>query len=45
MASDIFIRTYWKDTEWLEFCLRSITRYARGFGSVIVVAPQKSYPS
>jgi hypothetical protein len=29
MAGDIFICTYWKDTEWLEFCVRWITRYAR----------------
>jgi hypothetical protein len=39
---DLVIRTYYKDLEWLEYCLRSIRRYATGFRSVIVVIPRAS---
>ena len=41
---DLFIRSYWKDLEWLAFCLASIGKYCRGFRSVIVVLPQSSEP-
>lgn len=42
MNCDIFIRSYWKDLEWLQLCLASIEKYCRGFRSVIVVLPRSS---
>ena len=39
---DLFIRSYWKDLEWLSFCLQSIRRYCHGFRSVIVVVPMSA---
>ena len=36
MNTDIFIRTYAKDARWLEYCLRSVEKYARGFRQVLV---------
>jgi len=39
---DLFIRSYYKDLEWLGFCLRSIRKHAFGFRSVIVVIPRAS---
>ena len=39
---DLFIRSYWKDLEWLSYCLASIQKYCREFRSVIVVLPQSS---
>ena len=44
MAVDIVIRSYWKDFEWLVYCLKSIRRYCTGFRQVILVIPQKSEP-
>jgi hypothetical protein len=44
MSCDIFIRSYWKDLEWLQVCLASIEKYCRGFRSVIVVLPHSSEP-
>jgi len=41
---DLFIRSYWKDLEWLRFCLDSIHRYCHGFRSVIVVLPRSTAP-
>ena len=41
---DLFIRSYWKDLEWLSLCLASIARYCRGFGETIVVLPRASEP-
>jgi len=41
---DLFVRSYWKDLEWLRFSLASITSYCRGFRSVIVVLPRSSEP-
>ena len=43
MAYDIFIRSYYKDLEWLGYCLASIDRFCSGFRSVIVVVPQASW--
>ncbi len=34
------IRSYRRDLDWLEWCLRSIERYCTGFRDVIVVVPQ-----
>jgi hypothetical protein len=39
---DIFIRSYWKDLEWLQLCLASVEKYCRGFRSVVVVLPRSS---
>jgi len=36
---DIFIRSYRQDFNWLEYCLRSIEKYAKGFGKVHVCIP------
>lgn len=44
MTCDLFIRSYWKDLEWLSFCLESIDQYCRGFRSVIVVVPRSTEP-
>ncbi|HKQ79958.1 MAG TPA: DUF6492 family protein [Blastocatellia bacterium] len=44
MNCDIFIRSYWKDLEWLEFCLASVDKYCRGFRSSLVVLPRSSWP-
>jgi hypothetical protein len=41
---DLFIRSYWRDLEWLNFCLESIHQYCRGFRSVIVVVPRSTAP-
>jgi hypothetical protein len=37
MSTDIFIRTYAKDARWLEYCLRSVEKYARKFRQTVVV--------
>jgi hypothetical protein len=39
MSMDIFIRSYRGDFEWLEYCLRSLKKYAHGFGKVHIVIP------
>lgn len=36
---DIFIKTCPKDYEWLNYCLRSIDKYASGFRKVVLVMP------
>lgn len=35
-SCDIFIKTYPPDYEWLEYCLRSIERFAIGFGKTVI---------
>jgi hypothetical protein len=42
MSCALFIRSYWKDLEWLELCLRSIERHCHGFSEVVVVVPESS---
>src|SRR6478609_926420 len=44
MDMALFIRTYWKDLAWLQFCLRSIERHCRGFLEVVVVVPESTRP-
>jgi hypothetical protein len=39
---DLFVRTYWRDLDWLALCLESIVAYCQGFRSVVVVLPQSS---
>ncbi len=41
MACDIVIRSYQRDLDWLECCLRSIERYCTGFRDVVVVVPDR----
>ena len=41
---DIFIRSWHGDFGWLEYCLRSIKKYAKGFGKVHVCIPIQDYP-
>lgn len=38
---EIFIVTYWKDADWLSYCLRSIKKFASGFSGVTVACPDK----
>lgn len=40
MTTDIFIRTYYKDLEWLKYCLRSIAKFTTGFRQVIICIPE-----
>jgi hypothetical protein len=35
---DIFIKTYHGDFIWLEYCLKSVKKYAKGFRNIIVVS-------
>jgi hypothetical protein len=41
MTTDIFVVSYWKDANWLEYCLRSIQKYAKGFRQTVVVYPAR----
>lgn len=38
--TDIFIKTYGGDFEWLKYCLRSIQKYCRGFNKIILVCDE-----
>jgi hypothetical protein len=40
---DIFIRSWHGDFNWLEYCLRSIKKYAKGFGKVHVCIPIQDF--
>jgi glycosyltransferase involved in cell wall biosynthesis len=40
MTTDIFIRTYEKDLEWLKYCLRSIHKYVTGYRQIIICIPE-----
>jgi hypothetical protein len=42
LICDLFIRSYWKDLDWLRFCLESIATYCHGFRAVVVVLPESS---
>lgn len=43
--TDIFIRTYKGDIEWLKYCLRSIDKFATGINNILICIPesQKEY--
>jgi len=41
---DIFVRSYRGDFPWLEHCLKSIHRFAKGFSSVHIVVPEADKP-
>ncbi len=44
MTCDIFIRSYWRDFPWLEYCIKAIERYCHDFNEVVVVIPENSRP-
>lgn len=39
MTTDIFIRTYDKDLEWLKYCLRSVAKFVTGHRRIIISIP------
>jgi hypothetical protein len=39
MNVDIFIRSYHGDFQWLNYCLRSLRKYAKGFGKIHLCIP------
>jgi hypothetical protein len=39
MTTDIFIRTYDNDLEWLKYCLKSIHKYVTGYRKIIICIP------
>lgn len=41
MTIDIFIKTYRKDFRWLQYCLRSITKFVSGVRDVHIAVPQE----
>jgi FkbM family methyltransferase len=43
ITCDIFIKTYTKDAEWLDYCRRSIARFGTGFHNVVIIGDQKEY--
>lgn len=44
MTTDLWIRSYDGDAEWLKYCLRSIQRFATGFRRTVVVVPHGHNP-
>lgn len=40
MTTDIFIRTYENDLDWLKYCLMSIQKYVVGYRQVIICIPE-----
>lgn len=42
MDTALFIRSYWKDLDWLDLCLRSIDHHCKGFAEIVVVVPESS---
>lgn len=40
MITDIFIRTYSKDLDWLKYCLKSIHKYVTGYRNIIICIPE-----
>jgi len=44
VTTDLWIRSYDGDNDWLRYCLRSIQRFATGFRKVIVVVPHGHNP-
>lgn len=41
MNTQIFIVSYSKDIPWLEYCLRSISKFCQGFGGTRLLVPQQ----
>ena len=44
MTTSIFIRTYRGDREWLNYCLRSLEKFASGFHEVVISIPTGDEP-
>lgn len=44
MIVDIFIKTYHKDYVWLEYCLKSIRKFASGFRNIVIVGDHGDIP-
>lgn len=44
MTTDLVIKSYQNDFEWLKYALRSIQRFATGFRKVIVIVPRDQNP-
>lgn len=40
MTCSIFIRSYEKDFPWLQYCLRSLAKYATGFSEIVIAVPE-----
>jgi hypothetical protein len=40
MTTDIFIRTYYKDIPWLEYCIKSIKKFVSGYRQIVIVIPE-----
>jgi hypothetical protein len=45
MVNDILIGSYYKDAEWLKYCLRSVRKFCKGFRQVIVIIPEGQKPA
>ena len=41
MKTDIFIRSYRNDFEWLKYCLKSIRKFCKGFNNVHIAVPNE----
>lgn len=42
MDCALFIRSYWKDLDWLGHCLAAVERYCSDFAETVVVLPERS---
>ncbi len=40
---DIFIKSYYKDFKFLNYCLKSIDKYLTGYNKIVVVIPKRDY--
>jgi len=43
MTTDIFIRTYQGDLEWLKYALKSIAKYVTGYRNIIIIIPENQF--
>lgn len=43
MTFSIFVKSYSPDFGWLQYCLRSITKFASGFSETVVVIPETAH--
>jgi hypothetical protein len=44
-TTDIFIRTFKKDAAWLDWSLRSINKFCKGYRNVIIICPNEDQDS
>ena len=40
---DIFIKSYYKDFKFLNYCLKSIEKYLTGYNKIVIVIPKRDY--